>query len=479
MRLQAKNLGPINKLDIEIKRLTILIGKNSLGKSYAAQLIYVMLCVLKDYKAQRRQFGFNSLEELYNYQRYFPKDSDIADLTNQIREENLDDIVIIEKVVDLILQSESLSLTKLLEFWLERTYGVDINKLVNINSSKSEIECNFLEDVIFKAEISKRGQLKVFLTLPKDKLQNYCQEFTPWLQKIRIKHKKKTYVEELMRDLRRKLLEQSVDIEMRDDVFGFRRNIPLVYYIPAGRAGLIESYDTVVEALFAQAASTPASGLFISPLSGMANQFYGVLRSLNGEKGELSKEISQDFLDLINGDVKLSGIRLKRKQRAARLRMVYYFHLGTNASSIELTHAASMIKEVAPIYLIVQELVKKGQFLVVEEPESHLHPGAQFRLARIFTKLANLKVNVVLTTHSPIMLRKFSHYIRKNTDGQSENIEPKNAALYWIKEGKTGSVSKEIKVSDYGTLDQIPTYDEVSSELYEEEVSLYKEEQSE
>jgi predicted ATPase len=475
MRLKAKNLGPIGKLDIDIKPLTILIGKNSLGKSYAAELIYVMLSVINDYRAERFRLGFNSLEEIYSYRRTIPKDSDIADLTDQIRKENLSDILIVEKAANLILESESNNLTRILEFWLERTYGVDLNKLVNINYLKSEIVCNFLTYVIFKAEISKRGQLKVFLTLPKDKLQKICDEVAPSLQNIKIKQKKKIYVEELMANLRRKLVTTSEEIEMKIDPW-VRKRTPLVYYIPAGRAGLIESYDTVVEALFAQAASTPSSGLFISPLSGMANQFYGVLRSLNGEKGEFSKEITQDFVELINGNIKLTGIRIRPKQRTTRLRMVYHFNLGSKIGSIELTHAASMIKEIAPIYLILQELVKKGQFLIVEEPESHLHPGAQFRLTKIFTKLANLKVNVILTTHSPIMLRKFSHYIRKNTEGKSEFIEPKNAALYWIKEGDTGSISKELKVSNYGTLDKIPTYDEVSTELYEEEVNLYKEE---
>ncbi len=158
------------------------------------------------------------------------------------------------------------------------------------------------------------------------------------------------------------------------------------------------------------------------------------------------------------------------------MRMIYHFRLGDNSSWIELTHAASMIKELAPIYLIVQELVNPGQYLIVEEPESHLHPGAQFGLAKMFAKLANLQVNVLLTTHSPVMLRKLSHFIRKSEDASKENIDPSYARIYWIREGKRGSTSQPVKISEFGTLEQIPTFDEVINDLYEEELNLVKEE---
>lgn len=474
MRLKARNFGPLKYLDIEVKPLTILIGKNSLGKSYAAQLLYVMLCVLSDFRRRRYPFLY-AFEDRIEMRRVYPRDIEVTELTNKIRNQNLGDSSIIEETVELILKAEAENLQRILEVWLYRVFGVNTFKLVNITSSKAELECSIFEDVRLRVEITRRHRMKVHLSLPKQKVKSYVEEFAPILQKIKQKRKKKTYVEELMRSVEQKLIEQTKEISFRGHDLWGRKAEPFAYYIPAGRAGLIESYDTVVEALFFHAAGTPSSGLSISPLPGMANQFYGVLRSLNGEKGPLSKEITRDFLELLGGDVRLSGVRFKKSQKAARVRMMYHFSLGESASWIELTHAASMIKELAPIYLIVQEVVKPGQYLIVEEPESHLHPGAQFALAKIFAKLAHLQVNVVLTTHSPIMLRKFSHFIRKEVNESAENVEPSRAAIYWMKEEKLGSISQVLKISDFGTLEKIPTYDEVVNELYEEEVSLSKE----
>jgi len=47
-----------------------------------------------------------------------------------------------------------------------------------------------------------------------------------------------------------------------------------------------------------------------------------------------------------------------------------------------------------------------------------------------------------------------------------------SVAIYWLKDGKSGCVSKELELSSYGTLQDIPTFDEVVKELYEEELEL-------
>ena len=359
--------------------------------------------------------------------------------------------------------------------WFDRVFGVRFNKLVNIHSGRSVIECDLFQDLRFKTVITKR-RIRVELSITKRKINKYVKKLSPILQDIKQKRKKKTYVEKLAYALQEGLLSPRNEIEPLGYDIRRRKTRPLIYYIPAGRAGLIESYDTVVEALFFHAAGTPSVGLSVPPLPGMAAQFYGVLRSLGGRKGPLSDTISKIFKELLSGDISLRGLRLRKDQPAIRTRMLYRFRLGEKQSTIDLVHAASMIKELAPIYLIVQELVFPGQFLIIEEPESHLHPGAQFDLARILTRLTNTGVRVFLTTHSPIMLRKLSHFVREESDELIDHIDPDSAAVYWIKENKSGSSSQVLRISKYGTLDEIPTFDEVVNELYEEEIALQKEE---
>ncbi len=48
---------------------------------------------------------------------------------------------------------------------------------------------------------------------------------------------------------------------------------------------------------------------------------------------------------------------------------------------------------------------KKGQFVYIEQPELHLHPKAQFKLAQIIVSAINRGVRVIIETHSSILIR--------------------------------------------------------------------------
>ena len=45
-------------------------------------------------------------------------------------------------------------------------------------------------------------------------------------------------------------------------------------------------------------------------------------------------------------------------------------------------------------------VAKKGSFMIVENPEAHLHPSAQSKIGRFLAMVANAGVNVIIETHS-------------------------------------------------------------------------------
>jgi predicted ATPase len=55
--------------------------------------------------------------------------------------------------------------------------------------------------------------------------------------------------------------------------------------------------------------------------------------------------------------------------------------------------------------LVALITAEKDQFVYIEQPELHLHPKAQFKLADIIAKAAVRGVKVVIETHSSILLR--------------------------------------------------------------------------
>jgi predicted ATPase len=406
------------------------------------------------------------------------EESYVRKLVKRLKKERLSDIQIVTELVRIIQDAGEKALQTTFKLQLERAFGPKLSSLININASYAKIETDIFRNMVLIIELRKRDQVTIHLNVTQETIEDLAKQSAPILEKIRLKRQKQRYIEELVADLQGHLSSLKMEFPLEELL---RTRAPLgrtsapAYYVPAGRGGLIESIEIVVDSLIYEASIAPTEGISMAPLPGMAAQFYRVLRSLRGSKGPLSKDVAKLFKELLGGDIRLLSISLRKGERPIRTRMMYDFHLGNKRSSTELIHAASMIKELAPIYLLVQELLSPGQLLIVEEPESHLHPGAQLRLSRILAVLTKYRVSVFLTTHSTIILRKISHLTGRLPDEKESLLSSNSVAMYWLKESKRGSVSKRLRISKQGALDEIPTFDEAVNELYEEEETLQRE----
>ena len=83
----------------------------------------------------------------------------------------------------------------------------------------------------------------------------------------------------------------------------------------------------------------------------------------------------------------------------------------TAAGQFSLEHSSSMVSELAPLILFLKYLVNPGDLLILEEPESHLHPAAQRQLARGIVRLVNAGVEVLITTHSDIIISQVNNLL--------------------------------------------------------------------
>ena len=62
---------------------------------------------------------------------------------------------------------------------------------------------------------------------------------------------------------------------------------------------------------------------------------------------------------------------------------------------VRLTRAASMVSELAPVVLFLRGGIRPGDMLIIEEPEAHLHPGAQTEIALTLAGLVRAGVRVL------------------------------------------------------------------------------------
>jgi hypothetical protein len=73
-----------------------------------------------------------------------------------------------------------------------------------------------------------------------------------------------------------------------------------------------------------------------------------------------------------------------------------------------------------------------GQLVYIEQPELHLHPRAQWKLAQLLADAANRDVRLVIETHSSLLLQGILTCVAKGT------ITPENVALHWFSRNEDG-----------------------------------------
>jgi len=176
---------------------------------------------------------------------------------------------------------------------------------------------------------------------------------------------------------------------------------------------------------------------------------------------------------------------LEREVLGGRLEMdrdfsVSFYEAGAE-KPIDLINASAMVSELSAIYLLSGAL-KEGWYLIMEEPEAHVHPKGQMGIARFMAMLARLGVNVMATTHSDIIALKLAQMVglagltpeEKERLGytKDEYLTKEELSLYLMEPTEDGSVARRVEVYETGEVPALPTYTNVVEEMYGEAVRL-------
>jgi predicted ATPase len=463
MRLKVEGFGPISYADVEMKPLTVLIGRNNAGKSMLAQLAFTLAALTE------APTPMQVLEPTLQYRRMRVaiEPHFISFVVHEYLRERLKKSKEVTRqsyakmVVDAMVDRLTALLNEALKGALEGNFAVALKSLVNIYSNYAKVECTYSKYLTVDFTITKGGDANIKLRpqmmeeLIYDALK--VEEINRSIDRVLRSRRERKDFASLM------AISKIIDFALLK-VFPMRPLLSTLY-IPAGRAGLLEGYEAVSSALIALTPTAPLRGISMPPMPGMASEFYALLLQLKGREGPFGK-MSDLFKEVIEGDVVLEPLKVPE----GKSKMVYRFKFKDRESSVDLIHAASMIKELAPIYLVVRELVDKGHLLIVEEPESHLHPAAQVKLVEVFARLVREGLNVLITTHSDILLRKLAHLVMEGSAeaGADVGLKPEDVAVYLLRPDEKGYVTQEVNI-----LEEMPTFDEVIDQLYEEERDLY------
>lgn len=187
-------------------------------------------------------------------------------------------------------------------------------------------------------------------------------------------------------------------------------------YLPASRTGFMLLYRSVASNLMNRSL-LPGVTEEISPieLTLPMIQFLNILATdLGDELGPYAEEA--DFLEReLQGKVeKRPGVGFN------------YFHFRADGAPkpLPMNLASSLVTELSPIILVLRHK-KNFPVLILEEPEAHLHPKLQRKLAQVIVRLIRKGLWVWVTTHSENFCQQINNFIKIGSISNRIEIQEK------------------------------------------------------
>ena len=498
LELEVENFGPIVEAKIDLRPLTVFVGPSNTGKSYLAILIYALHRCFSSgpwfgfwrfsresgmfQDGGRRQLPRKTIDALVLLAR-----QGLADERKWL----IDKSVVVPGAVATEIRSIFDAQGESLGNELGRSFGVSEPGTLIRKGKGNEARIvlrRFLSDDAAPDEhwMTVKSQETIFRTMiPED---TSLQIEPGWGGKSL--------------DMLRRTSEQLVSaadqndaginwyawqlIEVLTSCFAPRQVVgPLrqpAFYLPADRTGVMHTYKTVTSGLIESApmsgARTAAPGPTLTGyLADFLQQLIALADSPPDGQGTAMRDIGTQIEDTILG----GSVHVERMVLTGFPHFTY--QPKDWKDRLPLMNASSMVSELGPVVLYLRHLVRPGDVLIVEEPESHLHPAMQVEFTRQLAALVRAGVRVIVTTHSEWILEELANVVRRSELCEARRKEIANGEVFlnpdqvgaWLfkpKRRPRGSVVEEMKPDDETGL--YPTdYDPVSEALYNENVEIY------
>ena len=493
MKLTVKNFGPIKTAEVDIKPMTVFAGPSNTGKSYLAILIYTITKTLKspNKKALMRPFR-DPFKKNDTAAGIISDDKGFTDLAGKLFFQFMENIR---------EQWKTEALRCFGEEWenIVKQNGVS----VVIATDDDRITLNLLSSAKIKPPKldSMLAEVKKNLSSGFEKNQNFdgIEEFISPHPGFFGDFEKDELVYMVMREISRlfKFLSSKVgaihSLHISSDRRTMLKNLN-THYLPAVRGGLMQSHRILVSSLIARAPTIGLTGAEIVPFTGVLADFLEKLIMISSEypasssqrprkphTGSISKLSKEIEKKIMHGAITMKPLPTQYPD------FRYQFtdkgaDKGADSREISLMHASSSVSELAPIVLFIRYYLSPRDVFIVEEPEAHLHPGAQRLIAGVLVELVNAGVQVIVTTHSDIILEQISNFIHADEIPQAEVLKRKAAGRTLSKEKagcylfkgttRSGTTVQAVKFdAELGILTK--DHLDVSSDLYNETVDLF------
>ena len=229
------------------------------------------------------------------------------------------------------------------------------------------------------------------------------------------------------------------------------------YYLPAARSGIVQGLNDLAAGIVRRYARPGESDGNTSTLPGVTTEFVANLISLDRRMlRQMIGPAMANAISFLEDEVLHGKIDLDQSAGPPVPEIVYRpSEAQSESGEFALDETSSMVSELAPLILFLKYLVRHGDLLILEEPESHLHPAAQQRMVQGIVQLVNSGVKVIITTHSEWVLWELANLVRMSElppelrngiDGADHAIEAAQVGAWMFEPDaeRGGSVIREI-----------------------------------
>ncbi len=488
VQLSVTDFGPIRQGEADLRPLTVFVGPSNSGKTYFAILFYALHRLLTGFPRIPRLRGFHhylrrrdgSFGIQGNKQEY-------RDLSHKV-EENIHSLSFRDLPSD--VRDSFLSplndvdiLGEDLKTELRRCFDLEtVAHLIRWSKSTGPAEIKLdvreqgqvlwqLQASISESGIMPRCSIEDPLLVPESSLSSNLKSLVSLLRTRRLLQRNASQDENLM--LANMLLDE---LAIQTNLV---RQAPKAHYLPAARSGIMQSHRVIASSLVKLATRAGLQHLpEIPTLSGVVADFMEKLILFQDQRkgstlmDSLARQMERGVLG--------GQIRTSRTSSDAYPEFVY---LPQGApGDIGLTRTSSMVSELAPVVLFLRGVMSKGDWLIMEEPEAHLHPAAQTKMAQLLGRMVRSGLQVVITTHSDWLLKEIGNLIREGelrADSESEDTQ----GPHWLKPDEVGTwLFRKHPKTGFSTVEEIPfdrtegiepqDYEAVAEELYNRSASL-------
>lgn len=436
MKLTIDNLGKITHSELELNKLTILVGDNNSGKTY---ITYSTYGLLKNWSDFINYSSFKSLEVRLKSEGQITLNK--AELITLVSKSIISDSTNFQKRIrDLFNDKEKI--------FANAKVKLEFDKPTIFKDSERKIQIG--EKISFEGKL-KNNSLSISFTKQADN--------------------------DIDERLFRRVLGDIFTSLVFDNIF------PDPIIITAERLGislfykeLDEKRNSLVDGLQKLDDSDrdvhpfdillSMSAYYATPI----RDHIAFTRNLDNIKKNSSKLDSAYSMEIIK---EILGAEFK-KENKQDIRF-YTKNKKNNKFDIPLYLASSSARCIVDIYFYLKHMAKEGDILIIDEPESHLTLKNQRLMAKLIASLVNLNIHVFITTHSDFLVKELNNLIllsnefkeketwlikNKKSYTSCDKLNHKDISVYQANNGQL----EKLTVSHKGI--EVPFFDDEINNLF-------------